>query len=944
MSYLVGELSASITGDTRGFDRALDTVRSAGEKAARDISSRFAGLSDTFQSVGRRLSLGLTAPITAAGYAVARMGGDFQSSMNRVQALTGSTGDELKALSDQAKELGISTQFSASQAADAMGFLAMAGFDANQILGTLPDTLNLAAASGMDLAQTADVMSNIMQGYGLATEEAARASDVLTKAFTSSNTDLGQLAEAMKYAGPVAAGMGVEFEEAAAAIGMMGNAGIQGSMAGTSLRNALSRLAKPAADARRTIAGLGLSVDDLNPTTNSLTETIGRLSEAGADTSDMLTIFGQRAGPAMQALIDQGADALSDFSSELRDAGGAAEEVASVQMRGFQGAMLGLKSAVEGLAVAVGESGVLQFLEDMARRATEVVRSIADLSPSLLRTGAVFAGVAAAIGPLLFGLGALMKALPVIAAGAKMVAGALALLTSPIALAVAGIAGLVAAGVYLYRNFESVREITHEAWGAVAAVVSDVAAAISEEVRSLVAAITQWWSDFGPGIIEYTRRTFENVLSVISIVLNTIGGTIRTFLALIRGDWSGAWSVMQETGEAVWSALRRIIINTVDTILAAFQRLVGWLPKIGESFAASIGSAREAVASIRPVVVGATEDIAVATEALGEEAERTSDVLEDMSINLAGAGESASGAREAIDALAASLSRIDAIYDAFTGRDHLDRMREQARALTTFLEDAYAGDLGLDAGTIAQYRVQLDALNVAIGETLAARARMGEDPLTAESFLPGLDDASVRLDGLTERLGIVYERAMTFGEAAARILADDVSMAVGRVVEGVIMMEDGFRSLSDTLKSFGEMAQRIFARLIADITAAVTKAAALKGIGAIFGVATGGFGGLVMGALGFGGARAMGGPVMSGQAYVVGERGPELFVPPAAGKIIPNHALGGGRSGPINVRAQFAPLRLEGDHLTALVERVVVDQIESGNPGILARAVERSRG
>src|SRR5690625_5669543 len=116
----------------------------------------------------------------------------------------------------------------------------------------MPATLDLAAASGMDLARTADVMSNIMQGYGLATEEAARAADVLTKAFTSSNTDLGQLAEAMKYAGPVAAGMGVEFEEAAAAIGRRGNAGIQGSMAGAGLRHALTELAERTGERGRT--------------------------------------------------------------------------------------------------------------------------------------------------------------------------------------------------------------------------------------------------------------------------------------------------------------------------------------------------------------------------------------------------------------------------------------------------------------------------------------------------------------------------------------------------------------------------------------------------------------------------------------------------------------------------------------------------------------------
>src|SRR5690625_4239782 len=749
---------------TAGLEARLGLDLSDFQKGIRNASRALEPIQKRMQEVGRRMTTAITVPVTAAGYAVARMGGDFQYSMNRVQALSGSTGSQLEALSDQAKELGISTQFSASQAADAMGFLAMAGFDANQILGTMPATLDLAAASGMQLPRAADVLSNVMQGYALATAEAARASDVLTKAFTSSNTDLGQLAEAMKYAGPVAAGMGVEFEEAAAAIGLMGNAGIQGSMAGTSLRNALSRLARPTGEVRAAMERLGLSVQDLSPTTASLTEIVERLQASGASTSDMLTIFGQRAGPAMQALIDQGADSLRDFTGTLREAGGEASRVASVQMQGFEGSMKALRSAIQGVAIEIAEAGVLDFLEQMARRAAGLVRVVANLNPVLLRAGAVIGGLAAATGPLLLGLGALTKALPVVAAG-------IGLLTSPITLTIAAVAALGATAWYVADNWE--------------------------------ATVDSW------------RSTFEQYKLVSLAALSTIASGFESFFRFIKPELSQAAAAARA---ALQSAMQGIDLSRPRAEFAA----------LGDYVRTAANEAREFIEDQVPDI-------------------RLPDIF---------GGNAPRGAEEGVQRLA-DVSRV--------------------------------------AG------LRLETLGSGLGR---ARVRMDE---LREASIP-TSDALTRLQEI--------------GLHTGAMIADAVGYGIGQVVEGIIMMEDGFRSLSDTLRSFGQMAQRIFARLIADITAAVAKAAALRGIATLFGIGTiGSFGSLLRGALGFGGARAMGGPVMSGQAYVVGERGPELFVPPSAGKIIPNHALGAVRSGPIDVRIRGEFVQRGGD-LVATIDTV----------------------
>src|SRR5690606_35424010 len=231
----------------------------------------------------------------------------------------------LRLLAETARQLGADTQYSAAQAAEGMTYLAMAGFNVQQTIEAMPGVLQLAASAQLDLATAADITTNILTGYGLAVADLARVNDVLVSAMTGANTNLQQLGEAMKYAGPVASAAGVEFEEAAAAISLMSNAGIQGSMAGTSLRGALTRLLTPTGQVRDLIQQLGLNLYDANGNLLSMVEIVAELERSGASAGDMMILFGQRAGPAMQALVDQGSQALAEFVDRLRDSEGVAE-------------------------------------------------------------------------------------------------------------------------------------------------------------------------------------------------------------------------------------------------------------------------------------------------------------------------------------------------------------------------------------------------------------------------------------------------------------------------------------------------------------------------------------------------------------------------------------------------------------------------------------------
>ncbi|MFG2678297.1 phage tail tape measure protein [Streptomyces sp. NPDC048392] len=361
------------------------TTRVLYDLVARDNASRTFGrvggaatrLGKQGAGVGSALATGFKVGTVAAaglGWAALSASGQFEKSMNQVRAVSGATGKDFQDLRNQAKELGATTKFSASEAADGMGFLAMAGFKAKDIMSAMPGVLSLASAGNMDLAMSADIASNILTGYGFKTQQTSRVVDVMAKTFTSTNTNLEQLGEAFKYAGPVTHAAGVKFEETAAAIGLMGNAGIQASMAGTALRGAVTRLLSPTAKVAKTLDKLGVSATDSSGKLLPLNDIVRQLEKSGASTGDMMTIFGQRAGPALLALVDQGSGALVKLTKELENSGGAADKIAKIQMEGLKGQLTSLKSAWEGLMIEIGDLGVLHLATGAVEGVTTSMR------------------------------------------------------------------------------------------------------------------------------------------------------------------------------------------------------------------------------------------------------------------------------------------------------------------------------------------------------------------------------------------------------------------------------------------------------------------------------------------------------------------------------------------------------------------------------------------
>ncbi|MFL0805511.1 MAG: phage tail tape measure protein [Agarilytica sp.] len=435
---------------------------------------------------------------------------NFEASVAKLGAITRSSDEELKSLSKTARDLGENTQFSASQATDAMTFLGMAGFSTNEILAATPGVLNLAQAAGQELGATADIASNILSGFALEAKETGRVGDVLTLAFTSSNTTLSSLGETMKFVAPVAAAAGASIELVAAMTGLLGDAGIQGGRAGTALRATFLRLSAPTGQASDALSGLGVDVQDamgnLRPMPQLLKEIAAATEDMGSAqrTEVIKQIFGEEAASGVTQLLSKAASGeLDTFITELENAQGSADRVAKKMAATTRGSLKRLGSALESVAISVGSlllpviaSGAEMFasfasgISTLAQEFPLLTQVIVGATVGLialriitigttfaytfmkgavlsLRTAyfAVSAGMTLAKGHLV-GLNILSLAS---AARTGIVTAAqwawnVALTANPLGLVVAGIGALIGAGVLLVKNWDKVKTFFAAIW------------------------------------------------------------------------------------------------------------------------------------------------------------------------------------------------------------------------------------------------------------------------------------------------------------------------------------------------------------------------------------------------------------------------------------------------------------------------------------------------
>lgn len=386
------------------------------------MSEKYGKMSQNMRSVGRNMSMYVTTPIAGAmGYA-GKLGVEFDDGMRKVQAISGATGKDLDALKAKAREMGATTKFSASDSAEAMNYMAMAGWKSQDMMSGLPGIMDLAAASGEELGIVSDIVTDGLTAFGLEAKDSGHFADVLAAASANANTNVQMMGDGFKYAAPVAGALGYSIEDTSMAIGLMSNAGIKGEKAGTALRTMFTNLSKPTKAMKDKMDELGISITDSNGEMLPMRDVLDQLRDKFSGLSKdqqaaaAATIFGKESMSGALAVINASQKDYDKLSKSIDGSKGSAKDMADTMEKGLGGSLRELRSAAEELGLSIFET-IQPALSGMVGGLKSTVDFLNDLPKGAKVAGVAIAGVAAAIGPVTLGIGLLLRAVQAAAGG-----------------------------------------------------------------------------------------------------------------------------------------------------------------------------------------------------------------------------------------------------------------------------------------------------------------------------------------------------------------------------------------------------------------------------------------------------------------------------------------------------------------------------------------------
>lgn len=365
--------------DTKGIETGLKKVSSIAKTGIATAVTAISGMSTALAGV--------------AGYSI-KVGSSFEASMSKVQAVSGASNEQLQRLSDKAKEMGATTKFSATEAADAMNYMAMAGWKTEDMLNGIDGIMNLAAASGEDLATTSDIVTDALTAFGLTAQDSTHFADVLAAASSNANTNVSMMGETFKYVAPVAGSLGYSAEDCAVAIGLMANSGIKASQSGTALRSMFSRLAKPSKEVKEAMEKLNISLTDSHGNMKSLDTLMGDLrnSFSGLSESEKAemasSLAGQEAMSGLLAIVNASDADFNKLKDAIYGADGASAKMAETMQDNLKGKITITKSTIEGLGIKIYEE-----IEDPMKEAAEGTTDSVEQISSALENGGIDAAV-----------------------------------------------------------------------------------------------------------------------------------------------------------------------------------------------------------------------------------------------------------------------------------------------------------------------------------------------------------------------------------------------------------------------------------------------------------------------------------------------------------------------------------------------------------------------
>ena len=579
----------------------LEKIAAAGDK--------FEKAGDSITNAGKQISVA-SAAVTGLGVAAVKTAADFDSAMANVAAISGATGDDLQALRDKAREMGEKTKFSASEAADAMSYMAMAGWKTGDMLSGIEGIMHLAAASGEDLATTSDIVTDALTAFGLTAEDSAHFADILAAASSNANTNVSMMGETFKYCAPVAGALGYSAEDVAEAIGLMGNAGIKSTQAGTALRTMMTKLQGELKLSGEALGEVTIQTANADGSMRELSDILAdcrtafsKMSESEAAAAAE-TLVGKNAMSGFLALMNSAPGDIDKLRNAIENCDGSAEDMAAIMQDNLNGQLTILKSQLEELAISFGE-----MLMPVIRKVVTAVQGFVDelnnMDEAQRKTIISIGLVIAALGPFLVILGTVistvgksMKAYATAAKGIKklMVAvksgtgifgklgAALGGISAPVLAVVAVIAVLVAAFTHLWKTNDGFRENIIATWTQIKETVSNFCQGIVDRLNSLgfeFSSITEVLKAVWDGFCNLLGPVFEGafrfISDTLSTVLDVILNTVDFFIAVFSGDWEGAWEAVKNIFSSIWNGLVSWFTNILETIKGVLDVALGWI-------------------------------------------------------------------------------------------------------------------------------------------------------------------------------------------------------------------------------------------------------------------------------------------------------------------------------------------------------------------------------
>lgn len=591
--------------------RSLETQANQSATAVQKIAATGESLKttgDNISNAGKKL-LPVTAAVTGLGTASVTTAANFESSMSQVQATMGITKDSMStldgqsvntmdALSNLAKEMGASTAFSATECAEALNYLALAGYSTQEMADTLPTVLNLAAAGGIDLASASDMVTDAMSALGMETAEADTMVDQMAKTASTTNTSVAQLGEGILTIGATAKSIKGGTAELNTALGILANNGIKGAEGGTHLRNIILSLQNPTDQAAAKMQELGVSVYDSEGNMRSMNDILGDLNTSmeGMTSEDkaniISTIFNKTDLSSVNALLANTGSTWDSLQSSIENSAGAAQQMADTQLDNLQGQLTLLKSALEGLAISFGQL-LMPALKSIVGAVQKVVDWLNSLDEGTKKVIVTVALVAGALGPVLIVVGKVISAVGTIMTIVPKIAGVIntvktafmalnaTMLANPIVLIVAAIVALIAIFVVLWNKCEGFRNFWKGLWEGIKNIVSTVVEALKGFFTGVIDFVKNNWQGLLLMLVNPFAGAFKLLYDNCEGFRNFINGILEKIKTALTNAWTAittgiqtAWNAISSFFTTIWEGIKTIFSTVLEAIKTAITTYI----------------------------------------------------------------------------------------------------------------------------------------------------------------------------------------------------------------------------------------------------------------------------------------------------------------------------------------------------------------------------------